>query len=439
MKSSTFARSFELAKMAAKIGIKEARSGNLVSRMEQAVILADGLSKLKGAAMKAGQLLSLELVEYFPKEAVEVLSRLQSSATELEYPLIEKIIRRELGEENFARLVSIDPIPIGSASIGQVHRATFEGRKIVLKVQYPGVDESIDSDLQILKTVAKAFCGLTGRQMDLGPLFSEFKQMLKQEVDYMHEAKMQQRYFEHSASLKGVEGLNYVVPRIENSITTPKVLSMEWQSGVSLRRWMGLNPSNNQRRILADAVLNLYFHEFFEWGLVQTDPNQGNFLVRENGPSLDLVLLDFGATREYSREFIQQYVQLLEATALGDRAVLRDQAISFGLIDKRESPAAFEALHQVLSVAVRPFFSKDGKLLEYSPFDFSDEDHSRRSQDSARVLAAELKFSPPPHGLVFLHRKLGGVYAILKSLGVAIDVSVYWRRMIESAALKSKA
>jgi aarF domain-containing kinase len=432
VKSSTFARSFELAKMAARIGLKEARSGNLVSRMEQAVILAEGLSKLKGAAMKAGQLLSLELVEYFPKEAVEVLSRLQSSATTLEYPVIEKIIRRELGEEQFAKLKDIDQSPIGSASIGQVHRAHFDGREIVLKVQYPGVDDSIESDLQILKTVAKAFCGLTGRQMDLGPLFAEFKQMLKQEVDYLHEAQMQQRYLEHTINLQDVNGLTYVVPKIESSISTSRVLSMDWQSGVSLRRWMGLNPSNDQRRTMAEGVLNLYFHEFFDWGLVQTDPNQGNFLVRENGSKLDLVLLDFGATREYSREFIRQYIKLLEATAVGDRGILRDQAIAFGLIDKRESPAAFEALHQVLSVAVRPFFSDDGKLLEHSPFDFSNEDHSRRSQDTAKALAAELKYSPPPHGLVFLHRKLGGVYAILKSLGVAIDVSVYWRRMIES-------
>ncbi len=112
MKSSALFRTLELAKMAAQIGLKEARSGNLQSRLEQAKVLAEGLSQMKGAAMKAGQLLSLELVDYFPKEATEILSRLQNSATQLEFNQIDQIIRSELGSQAYAKLKSIEATPI---------------------------------------------------------------------------------------------------------------------------------------------------------------------------------------------------------------------------------------------------------------------------------------------------------------------------------------
>ncbi len=199
---------------------------------------------------------------------------------------------------------------------------------------------------------------------------------------------------------------------------------MDYQSGELLRRWMLKETRQELRERLAHGVLNLYFHEFFEWGLVQTDPNQANFLIREEGEVLNLVLLDFGATRKYSREFIKNYVKLLEITGEGDKQKLRKQVIEFGLLDPRESDEAFESMQTVLTVAVKPFFRS-------APFDFSDESHARNSQQSSRELASKLKYSPPPHDLVFLHRKLGGVYAVLKTLGVTIDVSPYWQKMLE--------
>jgi aarF domain-containing kinase len=427
MKSSAFSRALKLAQMAARVGLKEARSGDLKSRMAQAKILAEGLSNMKGAAMKAGQLLSLELLDYFPKEAVEILSLLQSSAPAVDFSVIEGVLRRELGDGKISSLSLLNTTPIGSASIGQVHRASFEGRDLVLKVQYPGIADSIDSDLSILKSVMKAFCTLTGRDMNLEPLFKEFRFILEQEVDYRREADLQTRYRNNVSTIEKIPGVNYVVPRIEPGFSTSRVLAMEWQSGENLRRWIQTSRGKKEKsEKLAHAVLNLYFHEIFKWGLVQTDPNQGNFLVREAGSELELVLLDFGATRVYSRDFVQKYVRLLKATDSGDGALIRKEAIDFGLIDPRESEEAFDALVQVLVVAVRPF--------DFSTFDFSSEDHARRSHESSRELAAKLKYSPPPHDLVFLHRKLAGVYAILKSLGVTMDISSYWRKMLAAGA-----
>ena len=171
-----------------------------------------------------------------------------------------------------------------------------------------------------------------------------------------------------------------------------------------------------------------YFHEFFQWGLVQTDPNWGNFLVDTKDSKLTLVLLDFGATRRYEPEFIKNYILLLNLAAEKKSAALKEHAIEFGLIDRRESTAAFNALEAMLSTAIKPFFTKKSGATS---FDFSDKNHAVDSQNSAKSLADELVYSAPPYKLMFLHRKLAGVYSILKSLEVKLDISSYWQKMTD--------
>jgi aarF domain-containing kinase len=433
MKSSAFSRSVELAKLVARIGIKEVRSGDFKSRLEQAALIANSLSRLKGAAMKAGQLLSLELSNYFPPEAIEVLSQLQNAAVAQPFAQIESTLRQELGATQFKQIVDMNQSPIGIASIGQVHRARYQGQDIVLKVQYPGVATSIDSDLKILKTIASSFCQITGRKMRLDNLFQEFQSILQQEVDYCSEAQYQREYGSRVNHIVSQGGFKFRVPTVIDEISTERVLAMTYESGSTLRAWLATKPDRNQRESLAHAILDLYFHEFFEWGLVQTDPNWANFLVRgaEGNPSL--VLLDFGATRRYTSEFIRDYIKLLHLTAKGDSAGLKDHAIEFGMIDGRESKEAFSAFENMIKTAIHPFFAASaGK----NKFDFSSLEHNTNSQNAAKVLADELVFSPPPYGLVFLHRKLAGVYSILKSLGVTLDVTSYWQKMLEYSTKK---
>lgn len=426
LKSSTLARSLELLALAARVGIKEVQSGNLKSRMEQAIIIAESLSKLKGAAMKAGQLLSLELNDYFPPEAVAAFSKLQNSALSIDFVEIEKILRRDL-KEKYSLIKDLSLTPIGTASIGQVHTAGFEGREIVLKVQYPGIAESIDSDLKILKNMAIAFCRLTGRDMDLEPLFIEFRSILEQEVNYQLEAEFQKKYQFNISKMPKPHGWNCVVPEVIESLSTRNVLAMNFEPGVTLRQWIHSEPPSSQRESMARAFLDLYFREFFDWGLVQTDSNFGNFLVRTK-PNPELVLLDFGACRVYSREFIKQYVCLLQTASSGDFHKLKQEGIAFGLMDPRESEDAFYAFDNLLQTAIRPFFPKNDNKL----FDFSDEEHLRNSQTAARALSQKLKYSPPPSKIVFLHRKLAGVYAVLRQLHIKMDVRPYWNVMLNS-------
>lgn len=433
MKSSTFSRSLELAKLVTQVGIKELRSGDIKSRYEQAVLIAKSLSQLKGAAMKAGQLLSLDLDNYFPPEAIEVLSQLQNAAVAQPYSKIISRIEKELSAEKRTLIADISREPLGVASIGQVHKASYMGKPIVLKVQYEEVDSSIESDLKILKTLATSFCQITGRKMNLDPLFKEFQTLLEQELNYTKEAEFQTEFAEKVKILSQQGPVRYRVPQVIPALSSKKVLAMSYEKGQTLRQWLNSKPSSEDRKSVAIAVLDLYFQEFFNWGLVQTDPNWGNFLIHKNQDHLEICLLDFGASRRYSPEFIEKYISLLEFASQGQKAELRELAIGMGLIDPRESQAAFVAFDNMLKTAIKPFFAdQQGRNL----FDFSSAIHTQESQETVRALSRELIYSPPPYSIVFLHRKLGGVYSILKSLNVQLDVSPYWQMMREFSTKK---
>lgn len=428
MKMSIFSRTVELTKLAAKVGLKELRSGDLKSRFEQAILIANSLSQLKGAAMKAGQLLSLDLSNYFPPEAIEALSKLQNAAVAQPFAQVQEVLLKELGSAKLSQIEDLATTPIGIASIGQVHRARFQGREIVLKIQYPGVAESIDSDLKILKTIASSYCQVTGRDMKLEPLFQEFRSILKQEVDYSIEASFQKEYRALIETTGPRGDFKFQVPEVIDEISTARILAMSYEPGLALRAWIATKPPMVQRESLAHAILDLYFYEFFAWGLVQTDPNWANFLVRSTDTQACLVLLDFGATRRYSKEFIRDYIQLLNLASEGDSIALKNHAIQFGLIDERESSAAFSAFEQMLKTAIQPFFAAQSGHIK---FDFSSTEHGLNSHKAASALADELIYSPPPYSLIFLHRKLAGVYSVLKSLEVKLDVSSYWQKMLK--------
>ena len=434
LKATAFARSLALAKLAAQVGLKEFSSGDMKSRVEQALLITNSLSSLKGAAMKAGQILSLDLNHYFPPEAVQILIQLQSSATAHTLEQMQSVLKKELELSKRAKLTNFSERPIGVASIGQVHRASYKGRDIVLKIQYPEVSDSIDSDLKILKTIAFSFCQLSGRKMNLEPLFNEFRTILNQEVDYQQEADLQKKYQMCTLNLKTSKRINYRVPTIIDELSTRNVLAMSFESGLGIRDWLGTNPSNKKRTDLAHGILDLYFHEFFQWGLVQTDPNWGNFLIDDSSDKLNLVLLDFGATRKFSKEFIESYILLLDLAADGSSEALKNHAVKFGLIDSRESTSAFKAFEEMISTAIRPFFAKK---TNSGKFDFSNKNYSIDSQNAAKSLAEELIFSPPPYELIFLHRKLAGVYSILKGLDVQLDISEYWQQMKDLSMKKA--
>lgn len=427
-KPSTLSRTFDLAKMAIKVGIKELGSKNLASRIEQARIITESLSRLKGAAMKGGQLLSIDIGDYFPPEAAVILSQLQNSATASSYEDVMKIILSEMGQDKFSLLNDFSIKPIASASIAQVHTANYMGRKLAVKVQHPNIAESIDSDLLILKNLANGLSLLSGRKVDFEMVFSEFKSVLENEVNFESEAAFLKQY---KINLTGLnKGQNrYYAPDLIEEFSSKKVLTMSWEEGISFNQWLQSKPSAEKRMALAHLLLDLYFYEFFKCGLVQTDPNFSNFLVRENNDGIALVLLDFGATRRYTPEFVSNYSSLLKIVAENDSQKTIDASIRFELLDSRESEETKNHYLNMMKVSIEPF-QLQSKSTE--KFNYGDKDYSKRTIESVRQFVTSLRYTPPPHQLIFLHRKLGGIFSALKRMEVELDVRPYWEQMIGS-------
>ena len=436
MSDSFFKRTFELTKLSVKVGLKELKSGDLKSRIEQAKMITETLSQLKGAAMKAGQMLSIELDDYFPPEAVQIISQLQNKGTAVPFSIVEATLKKELGVEKFKKLENIDQKPIASASIAQIHLAEYKGEKVVLKVQHPGVAKSINSDVALIKKVAQSFCAMTNRKMNLNPLFAEMKSVLNQEVDFEQEVEYLKKYRKHILSISNNKE-KYYSPEPYTAMSTKKVITMSWEEGLSINDWLQTNPSQKKKEKLAHLVLNLYCHEFYHWGLVQTDPNFANFLVREEDGDIGLVLLDFGATREYDKDFRTQYLNLIQNVhALKDakdqeaqKAEIVRIGVDFNLIDKREDQEAKDLFIEILNLAVEPFFTSE----KNNKFSFGNQEYNRRAKESIRKFVSSLKYSAPPHRLLFLHRKLGGISSLLRRLDVDLDLSRYWLVMFKES------
>lgn len=430
--TSAFSRSLKLFGMASKLAATEVmnrvsgaggkKSDELTSdqvkrRVQQAKIITDSLSQLKGAAMKAGQLLSIDASGFLPQEALDVLAKLQGQSVQMDFALVEKQLRKELGFEKFSELKNLSYRAVAAASIGQVHSAQLNGQKVAVKVQYPGIAESIDSDVRILKRIVNQLIGLSDKEVATDEVFAELQRVLELEANYTYEAK-QMKIFKEAIAFDH----RFIVPSVFESHSTSRILTMSYEEGSTLTDWLNSSPSLEDREKVARMVLDLFVYEFQELGLVQTDPNFANFLVQED--PLKLVLLDFGAALEYSQEFRREYSEMLNEITSGDPKRIFDAAVRFELIDPREDETTQRSFQEMLTVSMRPF------LNEYQPFDFSDVDFEKQSRDTAIAFSRSLKYSAPPKKIIFLHRKLGGIFNLLKRMNIKMDLAPYWSKML---------
>jgi aarF domain-containing kinase len=387
---------------------------DLVTRVEQARQLADSLGRLKGAFMKAGQLLSIDASEILPPEAQAVLASLQGGAEPVPFETLWAVVLADLDTETRRDLVDVQEVAAASASMGQVHRATVHGIPVALKIQYPGVRESIDADLAVVHKLARSWLSVSGRDIDLRGTFDEVRTLLHLEADYTRERSWMDRFGEVLAG-----DPRFVVPQSFPRLCSSRILTMTWEDGVPLGEWTRSSPSHEDRVWIATTLLDLYGREFFEWGFVQTDPNFANFLVRPR--SREVVLLDFGATVEYDLEFRRSYVELLRVVGEGIPARIVERGIRDGLVDPREDPATMALFVDMMQLSVEPFFAKGA-------FRFSDDDYAKRSRDVVTRFTRALRHSPPPRRLLFLHRKLGGLFQLMKRLDVELDLGPYWEQ-----------
>jgi len=368
----------------------------------------DRLARMRGAVMKMGQLMSMDGTDMFTPEAAEIMAALRDRSEPMPMSQLTNVLEREWGRDWHKGFRRFELQPVAAASIGQVHRAeTKDGRRLALKIQFPGVRESIDSDIDNLAFLARNL-GMVPKGMDIGPLLEEARAQLHQEADYAAEAAALMRY----RALVG-EDADFFVPAVHADLSTDRILAMDFAEGVSIDHLAEQRYSRAERDRAATLLVRLMLRELFDFGLAQTDPNFGNYLY--DAERRRIALLDFGAALPVPGEIAEQYRALALAALADDTRGLREASIALGYMAPDADPAASAALVQLIQLSA--------EVLTPGLYDFGRSDLFERLYVRGRDMYMQDVFTKLPEPItMFLQRKFAGMFMLCRRLRARVDL-----------------
>lgn len=409
--SSRISRLFHYGSLAAGVGLSAATEGlGQVVRGQnptfKSLILSDAnieritkkFSKMRGAALKIGQMMSFQDENVLPKELYVILSRVQNCANYMPQRQLDRVMARELGNEWETKFAYFNKIPLAAASIGQVHEAQLHsGEEVVVKVQYPGVKDSIDSDLNNLLMFLTA-SRLLPRGLFLDKTVANARTELKWECDYVREANALKKY----ESLVKNDPV-FTVPHVFSDLSTDNIITMTKMQGIEITK-LPKNTPQSTRDFICENIMRLCLQEIAEFRYMQTDPNWANFLF--NASSKQIELLDFGASRSYPEDFILKYRKMLTLGTKHDREGIALISKDLGYLTGLESKAMIDAHVDSVMALAEPFTGS-----EESIFDFSEQTVTDRIRGNIGLMLKE-RLCPPPEETYSLHRKFSGVFLL---------------------------
>ena len=367
--------------------------------------VAGQLAQLRGAAMKVGQLLSMDAGELLTPELAEILSRLRADAIPMPMSQVVAALNANWGEGWDRHFQQFSFTPMAAASIGQVHFGRRkDGRHLAIKIQYPGVRRSIESDVDNVASLLRV-SGLLPRSLDINPLLDDAKRQLHDEADYRREGACMMQF----ASLLA-DSDEFMLPEMHDDLTTENILAMTRLDGVALDSLTHLDQGERNR--IVSQLFRLLFREIFEFKLVQTDPNFANYQYAAE--SQRVILLDFGATRAYGDAMVDAYHRLMRGGIAGDRAAMSEAAEDIGYFQADIKAHQREQVLDIFALACEP-------LRHSGLYDFGNTDLAARIRDAGMVLGMDRDFwHTPPADALFLHRKLGGLYLLAAKLKASV-------------------
>lgn len=410
-------RASKLVKTGAKIGVNYLKyyGDKLVSDEQKAKDkldesnaedIYDSLKQLKGSALKVAQMLSMEK-SFLPRAYVEKFSLAQFSVPPLSPPLVNKTFRQYFGKSPNAIFDTFNLKSVNAASIGQVHKATKDGRKLAVKIQYPGVADSIASDLALVKPIAMKMFNIKGKDSD--KYFKEVEDKLIEETNYILEVQQSQEVVNACQHIPNLEFPNYY-----QDLSSERIITMDWMTGRHLSEFCKQNTNQELANTIGQALWDFYMYQIHSLKKVHADPHPGNFLVSDNG---HLVALDFGCMKTIPMDFYEPYFELALKDNLMNVEFFNKKLYELEILKPDDTPEEIEffsaMFHEMLSLFTQPFHQET--------FDFSDETFFGRITELGEKYSknTELRKMNGNRGskhFIYMNRTFFGLYNLMFDL-----------------------
>jgi predicted unusual protein kinase regulating ubiquinone biosynthesis (AarF/ABC1/UbiB family) len=417
-------RASRLVQTGAKIGVNYIRyyGDKLVSSPDQARErlneknaddIYNSLKNLKGSALKVAQMLSMEK-NILPKAYVEKFSLAQFSVPPLSHALVTKTFKKYFGKLPSDIYDSFSHSSTNAASIGQVHKATKDGKTLAVKIQYPGVAQSVTSDLALVKPIAMSMFNIKGKDSD--KYFKEVEEKLMEETNYLLEVEQS---IEVSRACAHIPNLQF--PDYNQELSSERVITMDWMSGVHLSEFVQQNNTQEKSNILGQALWDFYMYQIHILRKVHADPHPGNFLVSEND---ELIVLDFGCMKSIPEEFYIPYFDLAQQKNIEDKSLFKKKLYKLEILKEDDTDEEIEfftsMFHEMLRLFTKPFHN--------DTYDFSDPEFFGKIAELAERYSksSEFKNMNPNRGskhFIYMNRTFFGLYNLMHDL-MAKDIKI---------------
>lgn len=373
----------------------------------------DGLKSLKGSALKVAQMLSMEK-SLLPNAYVEKFSLAQFSVPPLSAPLVRKTFKKYHGKYPDEIFDSFSLDSVNAASIGQVHRATKDGKDLAVKIQYPGVADSISSDLALVRPIAIKMFNLQGK--DSERYFKEVEGKLLEETDYVLEVRQS---IEISEACSHIPNLKF--PKYYPALSGEKIITMDWMNGIHLRDFAKQNQDKEIANKLGQALWDFYMYQMHVLKAVHADPHPGNFLVEKDH---NLIVIDFGCIKQVPQDFYDPYFELAQKDKINDPEIFKAKLFELEILKKEDTAKEItffsELFYQMLSLFTSPFHDNE--------FDFSNEDFWKSVTALSEKYSKdqELRKMNGNRGskhFLYINRTFFGLYNLLHDLGATVHVN----------------
>ena len=375
----------------------------------------DGLKNLKGSALKVAQMLSMDK-NIMPKAYVEKFSLAQFSVPPLSAPLVRKTFKRYLGYEPEFLFDTFTAESVNAASIGQVHRATKEGKELAVKIQYPGVADSIGSDLAIVKPFAIKMFNLQGK--DSEKYFKEVENKLLEETDYDLELRQGMTIAE---ACKEIPNLKF--PTYYPEWSSEKILTMDWMEGQHLSEFA---PKNNNEALgnqLGQALWDFYMFQIHGLKQVHADPHPGNFLIDTKG---NLIAIDFGCIKHIPEDFYIPYFELAQPEVIDNPELFKAKLYELEILRTDDSPEEVKyftgLFHQLLSLFTKPFH---GDFFDFSDEEFFGNIASMGEEFSKDTQLRKMNGNRGSKHFLYINRTFFGLYNLLHDLKAKVHTNTF--------------